>query len=90
MTVNKLLNNNDVMFILVHGIGGQNGSKLRTKHVVHQDLATFLWKKDIYIYIYMLTVWRVSSAACKCVFYRPEYKANGDSMLLNFKSLEIQ
>ena len=33
---------------------------------------------------------KVSSLACKCVFYRPELNAKGDPMELNFESLEKQ
>ena len=32
----------------------------------------------------------MSSLACECVFYRPEYNAKGDPMELHFEGLEIQ
>ena len=38
----------------------------------------------------MLTDWKVSCLACKCVFYRPEHNAKGDPMELNFEGLEMQ
>ena len=33
---------------------------------------------------------KVSSLACKCVFFRPELNAKGDPMELNFEGLEKQ
>ena len=39
----------------------------------------------------MSTGLKVSSLACKCVFYRPEHNAKGEyPMELNFESLEMQ
>ena len=39
----------------------------------------------------MLTGLKVSSLACKCVFYRSEHNAKGGHpMGLNFKDLEMQ
>ena len=38
----------------------------------------------------MLTDLKVSSLACKCVFYRPEHDAKADPMELNFEGLEMQ
>ena len=38
----------------------------------------------------MLTGLKVSSFACKYVFYRPQHNAKGDSMELNFGDLEMQ
>ena len=38
---------------------------------------------------YILTGLKVSSLACKCVFYRLKHNAKGDSMELNFESLEM-
>ena len=32
----------------------------------------------------------MSSLACKCVFYRPEYNAKGDPMELNFEGFGMQ
>ena len=38
----------------------------------------------------MLTGLKVSSLACKCVFYRPENNAKRDPMELNFKIIKKQ
>ena len=38
----------------------------------------------------MLIGLKVSSLACKCVFYGPDINAKGDRMELNFEGLEIQ
>ena len=38
----------------------------------------------------MLTGLKVSSLACKCVFYRPEHNAKGVPMEMNFEDLEMQ
>ena len=35
----------------------------------------------------MLTGFKVSSLANKCVFYRPEHSANGGHLKLNFEGL---
>ena len=38
----------------------------------------------------MLIGLKVSSLACKCVFYRLDINAKGDRMELNFEGLQIQ
>ena len=38
----------------------------------------------------MLTGFKVSSLASKCVFYRPEYKANGGPQKWNFEVLGME
>ena len=38
----------------------------------------------------MLTKLKVSSLACKCVFYRPKHNAKGSCHELNFKGLAMQ
>ena len=38
----------------------------------------------------MLTGFKVSSFACKCVFDRPEHDAKRDHMEPNFEGLEMQ
>ena len=38
----------------------------------------------------MLTGLKMSSLACRCVFYRPEHNAKGEPMELNFEGLEMQ
>ena len=38
----------------------------------------------------MLAVFKLSSLACKCVFYRSEQKAKRDPMEFNFEGLEMQ
>ena len=38
----------------------------------------------------MLTGFKVSSLASKCVFYRLEHKSNGVSLKLNFEGLGMQ
>ena len=64
--------------ILIHGIG----TKL---------IST--WKKNVVCTrkrLSMLTGLKVSSLACKCVFYRPEHNAKGVPMEMNFEDLEMQ
>ena len=41
-------------------------------------------------YISMLTGFKVSSLPSKCVFYRPEHKANGGSLKWNFEVFGMQ
>ena len=41
-------------------------------------------------YLSMFTGFKVSTVACKCVFYRPEHNAKGYLMGLNFEVLQIQ
>ena len=38
----------------------------------------------------MFTGLKKSSLKCKCVFYRPERNAKGNTMTLNFEGLEIK
>ena len=38
----------------------------------------------------MLTGFKVSSLASRCVFYRPEHKANGRPLKLNFEVFGMQ
>ena len=38
----------------------------------------------------MLTGLKVSSLACKCVFYRPDHDAKEGPMELNFEGLKMQ
>ena len=38
----------------------------------------------------MLTDLKVSSLTCKCVIYRQELNAKGDSMELNFEEFEMK
>ena len=38
----------------------------------------------------MLTGLKVSSLACKYLFYRPEHNAKGDPKELNFEGFEMQ
>ena len=38
----------------------------------------------------MLTILKVSSLKCICLFDRPEHNVKGDPMELNFKVLEMQ
>ena len=38
----------------------------------------------------MLTVFKVPSSAIKCVFYRPENKADGGPLKWNFEVLGMQ
>ena len=38
----------------------------------------------------MLTGFKLSSLACKCVFYGPEYNGICDHIKLNFECLEMQ
>ena len=38
----------------------------------------------------MLKHLKMSSLACKCVFYRPENNAKGDPVDLNFEGFEMQ
>ena len=38
----------------------------------------------------MLTVFKLSLLASKCVFYRPEHMANGEPLKCNFEVLGMQ
>ena len=51
----------------------QIGIKSETQHIIYQNLANFLSKKDIYVNRLEKT-----SLACKCVFYRTKQNAKGD------------
>ena len=48
------------------------GSKLVTKHVLYQKLVNFMQRKNISL----LTGFKLPSLLSKCVFDRPEHKAN--------------
>ena len=80
-----------VILITVHGTVAIIGIKLGTRHVIHQKLAILGRKR-----ISMLTGLKVSSLACKCVFYSPEHNGRPyrghkeDPMELNFDGLEMQ
>ena len=37
----------------------------------------------------MITGLKLSSLACKCIYYRTEHKAKGEPMELNFEGLEM-
>ena len=58
---------------------GQIGVKLRTKPFIYQNLANLCRK-----WISMLTGLKVSSLACKCVFYRPKHIAKGEPYGIEF------
>ena len=50
----------------------------------------FIWKFSIFYLgknMSVLTGFKVSSLASKCVFYRPEHKANGGPLKWNFQVL---
>lgn len=70
--------------IIVHGIAAKLVSNWE-KHFTYQKLGTLRTKR-----IYMLTNLKVSSFACKYVFYRQEHNANENPMELNFEVLEMQ
>ena len=60
----------------------QIGIKLGTDYILYQKLASFMLKM-----ISMVTGLKVSSLACKCVFYRTKQIAKGR---LNVEGLETQ
>ena len=60
----------------------QIGIKLETELIIYEKLANFTYKM-----IYMLAGLKVSSLACKCVFYRTRQNAKWG---LNFEGLEMK
>ena len=69
---------------LVEG-GGELVKKMGTKNVLYKRYQ-ILCKKRISI----LTAFKKSSLASKCVFYRTEHKANGRPRKWDFEVLRMQ
>ena len=60
----------------------QIGIKLETELIIYEKLANFMYKM-----IYMLACLKVSSLACKCVFYGTRQNAKWG---LDFEGLEMK
>ena len=60
----------------------QIGIKLETELTIYEKLASFMYKM-----IYMLAGLKVSSLACKCIFYRTRQNAMWG---LKFEGLEMK
>ena len=56
--------------------------KLGTDYIIYQKLAILFIKR-----IFMITDWKVSFLACKCIFYKTKQDAKWG---LNFEGFEMQ
>ena len=81
-----LITRSDITFLLYSlWDRGQIGTKLGWKYVIYQKVTTFCR-----IRIFMSTGLKILFFLCKCVYYRPQHNAKGDTMERNFEGLEIQ